>query len=71
MGLEFEQKLLEDEFLVPQILSKKVTCKKIILENKNFISTANFVSHNTFVLWEINELRSFIYSRIDYWFKAI
>jgi len=27
MGLEFEQKLIEDEFLFLQILSKKVTGK--------------------------------------------
>ena len=71
MGLEFEQKLIQVEFLFLQILTKKVTGKKIILEIKNFISTANFVSYNTFVLWEINELESFIYSRIDYWLKTI
>ena len=50
MGLEFEQKLIEDEFMFHQILSKKVTGKLIILEIKNFISTENFVSQNTFVL---------------------
>ena len=39
------------------MLSKKLTGQQFILEIKNFISTVNFVSHNTFVLWEINELR--------------
>ena len=61
MGLEFEQKLIEDEFLFLQILTKKVTGKKIILEIKNFISTVNFVSHNTITHQKINEFNSLTY----------
>ena len=69
MGLEFEQKLIEDEIMFDPLLSKKVTGKYIILEIKNLISTVNFVSYNTFSHWELNEIRGLIYSRIDYWFK--
>jgi len=41
------------------------------LEIKNFISTANFVSHNTTANRKVNELRGLIYSRIDYLFKTV
>ena len=66
MGLEFEQKLIEDEFLFIKILSKKVTGKNIILEIKNFILTANLVSHNTIAHRKVNEIDSLTHSRINY-----
>ena len=66
MGLEFEQQLVEDEFLFIQILSKKVTGQQFILEIKNFISTANFVSHNTIAHRKVNKFNSLTYSRITY-----